>query len=967
MNCKPPLKNTRVLLIGWDAADWKMINPLIEQGKMPNLKRLIDNGVSGNLSTLQPVLSPTLWSSIATGKRPYKHGVHGFTEPDPLTGSIRPVTNLSRKTKAIWNILNQEEKETITVGWWPSNPAEELSKGVMVSNDYQKSQGVNRDKWPMKKGTVHPPRLEGLLKELRFHPSELEESDVIPFIPAVQGMSEEDLKRVQKDPRLKTLSTLIADCTSIHSAATALMQNEPWDLMCVYYDAIDHFGHAFMKYHPPQQPKIDDWDFRVYNYCIEAGYLYHDMMLGTLMELADDDTTIMLISDHGFHPDDLRPSIIPREPAGPAIEHRQFGIFVAAGANIKKGEKTYGASLLDICPTLLHSFGLPSGKDMDGRVLEDIFQEHIEVKTIPSWDDQEGDHGMHSGEKQISPAESKAALQQLVALGYIDEPNANQSKALEETVRELEYNLAQSYIDGGIYREASAILERLYEKWPMEHRFGFQLTVCYKNQLKYQKLRKLVETIIKRRIEEAESAAQELKSLKLDDKDVQQKEAKLLKKMSEKEQKKFTLKRKNLFGKARPNIYSLRYLEAYVDYAEGLFEEALQKLDILDKDVGARRNALCLRGDVYSRLKRWSEARKTYTKALSHDREYPPALYGLARVSIAEKKFGEAAKYTEESTQLLYFQPPVHYLRGMAYYRSGKIAEAENAFITCVKQAPLFSAAYKKLADIAKHHRHDAHSYTLLRKHMLDSRKHMRQIRSEQSTNQEQAHTKSAIDALSMDLTVINQLSEPTTNLDSNKVITIVTGLPRTGTSLMMQILNAAGLKIFTDEKRSSDKSNPKGYFEHSLTSSLMKSQNKSWVLESKGKAIKVVAPLLASLPVKVKNGDAVESLQYRVVFMQRNMNEVLHSQETMLGHTNREAYNTTNISKAYIQQVTNAIKWCNEHQIPTIAIDYNQILTDPNDTISNLGKFLNLPKGIIPELHNVIDPSLYRSKEVIH
>ena len=93
MPCKPPLKNTRVLLIGWDAADWKMINPLIEQGKMPNLKRLIDNGVSGNLSTLQPVLSPTLWSSIATGKRPYKHGVHGFTEPDPLTGSIRPVTN----------------------------------------------------------------------------------------------------------------------------------------------------------------------------------------------------------------------------------------------------------------------------------------------------------------------------------------------------------------------------------------------------------------------------------------------------------------------------------------------------------------------------------------------------------------------------------------------------------------------------------------------------------------------------------------------------------------------------------------------------------------------------------------------------------------------------------------------------------------------------------------------------------
>jgi hypothetical protein len=65
------------------------------------------------------------------GKRPYKHGIHGFSEPDPVTGGIRPVTNLSRKTKAIWNILNQNGLNTITIGWWPSNPVEELSKGIM--------------------------------------------------------------------------------------------------------------------------------------------------------------------------------------------------------------------------------------------------------------------------------------------------------------------------------------------------------------------------------------------------------------------------------------------------------------------------------------------------------------------------------------------------------------------------------------------------------------------------------------------------------------------------------------------------------------------------------------------------------------------------------------------------------------------------------------------------------------------
>ena len=71
----------RVLLIGWDAADWKVIRPLLEAGQMPNLARLMAEGVHGNLATIYPALSPMLWTSIATGKRAYKHGIHGFTEP----------------------------------------------------------------------------------------------------------------------------------------------------------------------------------------------------------------------------------------------------------------------------------------------------------------------------------------------------------------------------------------------------------------------------------------------------------------------------------------------------------------------------------------------------------------------------------------------------------------------------------------------------------------------------------------------------------------------------------------------------------------------------------------------------------------------------------------------------------------------------------------------------------------------
>ncbi|HKK30392.1 MAG TPA: alkaline phosphatase family protein, partial [Alphaproteobacteria bacterium] len=126
----------KVLLIGWDAADWKVAAPMMDAGEMPNLAKLVSSGVMGNMATLFPVLSPMLWTSIATGKRAHKHGIHGFSEPDPQSGGVRPITNLSRKVKAVWNILNQNGLKSNVVGWWPSNPVEPID-GVMVSNLYQ--------------------------------------------------------------------------------------------------------------------------------------------------------------------------------------------------------------------------------------------------------------------------------------------------------------------------------------------------------------------------------------------------------------------------------------------------------------------------------------------------------------------------------------------------------------------------------------------------------------------------------------------------------------------------------------------------------------------------------------------------------------------------------------------------------------------------------------------------------------
>jgi len=209
----------KILLIGWDAADWKFLNPLIDSGQMPTLKKLIEGGSMGRLATLDPPLSPTLWTSIATGKRPYKHGIHGFVEPDPSGKGIRPIYNTNRKVKAIWNILTQKGLKSNVVGWWPSHPAEPIN-GVMVSNFYQRATGNLNEPWPMAKGTIHPPEKEDVLSKLRVHPQELTEAHITPFVPDAIKINQ------KKDTKLNQIAKITADCSSIHSATTYLMENE---------------------------------------------------------------------------------------------------------------------------------------------------------------------------------------------------------------------------------------------------------------------------------------------------------------------------------------------------------------------------------------------------------------------------------------------------------------------------------------------------------------------------------------------------------------------------------------------------------------------------------------------------------------------------------------------------------------------------------------------------------------------
>ena len=457
----------KVLLVGWDAADWKVIQPLADAGKMPNVQRLVEKGAMGHIATLHPPLSPMLWTSIATGKRPFKHGILGFSEPAPDGRDVQPVTNLSRKSKALWNILNQNALRSVVIGWWPSHPAEPIN-GVMVSDHYHRANRPLDEGWPPVANAVHPLELAKTLAGLRVHPDQLLPEMVEPFIPLASEIDQD------KDQRLGLCMRTIAECMSIQAAAIWLLDNQPWDLFAVYYDSIDHFCHGFMRYHPPRQSWIGKRDFDLYHNVVAMAYQFHDHMLGELLDKAGQDTTVVLLSDHGFHPDHLRPASIPEIPAGPAIEHRDLGVLVISGPGIKHGE-LHGPSVLDVAPTILTLYGLPVGEDMDGKVLSQVFVETPEIKLIPSWDDVLGADGCHPPHTRLDPVASHLALEQMIALGYVERPDENRAVAVEMTIRELRYNLGEAYQDDDRHIEAHEIFTELCAADPDEQRFAVRL------------------------------------------------------------------------------------------------------------------------------------------------------------------------------------------------------------------------------------------------------------------------------------------------------------------------------------------------------------------------------------------------------------------------------------------------------------------------------------------------------------
>ena len=185
-------------------------------------------------------------------------------------------------------------------------------------------------------------------------------------------------------------------------------------------------------------------------------------------------------------------------------------------------------------------------------------------------------------------------------------------------------------------------------------------------------------------------------------------------------------------------------------------------------------------------------------------------------------------------------------------------------------------------------------------------------------------------------------------------MITIVSGLPRSGTSLMMQMLAAGGMQVLSDGERKADTDNPKGYLEWERIKQLPK--DPSLIAEAEGKVVKVISQLILSLP---------DGHQYRIIFMQRPMPEVLKSQEEMLKRrgTQDEGGNSSKMAELFQRHVIEVNKWlAGKANIKVLRVHYHRALRDPQGIAEEVAAFLGVPLDFAAMVRQV-DGNLYRNR----
>jgi predicted AlkP superfamily phosphohydrolase/phosphomutase len=405
-----------VIVFGVDGADWRVIEPLVARGRLPAFARLMREGARGDLRSMRPSASPALWTTIATGVSPERHGVHGFVVAAGAgRAAVRPVTSAMRRAPAFWNILPEFDRKVGVVGWlvtWPAEPVDGFVVSSYLPYVYNWSTGRPL-KGTIVEGIPHQTFPEGLiddLEALKVRPAELEEEMVRRFYDPARAarLSRDDRECVEG-----FLWSLACDET-YRRVALRLFDRYPVDLFAVYFGGVDVASHRFWKFAFPGDLRygVGAEEAAVLGRIIEEYYAYADELLAEYLERLGPRDTLVVLSDHGFEP-----VLIPGRPTTSG-HHREEGILAIHGAAARRGGRIAQAGLLDVLPTLLAILDVPIAMDLEGRVLESALDPAFLRRRPPRFVERYQAQGAPVRADRSDVDEN--VLERLRSLGYID-------------------------------------------------------------------------------------------------------------------------------------------------------------------------------------------------------------------------------------------------------------------------------------------------------------------------------------------------------------------------------------------------------------------------------------------------------------------------------------------------------------------------------------------------------------------
>lgn len=366
----PPL-----LLVGWDGADLEIIERLRGEGRLPVLDGLARRGALGVLRSEEPMISPILWTTLATGVSPESHGVLGFFEPAP-GGGRRYVTSAARKVPAFWNVASSAGVPVGVVSWYATWPAEPV-RGFLVSDRIglrQVEGKVGQAASAGGAGLVYPESETRFLEALSARVPRPTPQDLARRFFALSPEQLAGRAEIEIEPRrLEGLADAARSARLITGAAVELAGRHGPRLLAVYYEGIDAVGHLFMDAVPPVLETVPEGQRELLAPVVDRYYELQDELLGPLLEAVGPGANVLIVSDHGFRHGTDRPRLPPGAGEGHAPAwHRLEGVLLLSGPGIRPGSVPEEATLYDLLPTVCALAGLPRALTLEGRVLEEV-------------------------------------------------------------------------------------------------------------------------------------------------------------------------------------------------------------------------------------------------------------------------------------------------------------------------------------------------------------------------------------------------------------------------------------------------------------------------------------------------------------------------------------------------------------------------------------------------------------------